>query len=95
VSVHQARGLYINFHTRFSSGEGRGEQPPETQNTSRSTAISDSTASSTQTGLNKVEDVVSPPSCWTKYGCFLVGVASRNLPRQSFVGHSGHTAEPT
>jgi len=60
--------FFVNFPTRFSSGECReGSSPWKTGNSSRFTAISNSFAGSTsrQERANKVGDVVMPSGPWT------------------------------
>jgi len=79
---------FVHFHARFSSRQGcGGSSSSRTWNTSRSTAISDSSAGSTprryqaSLGLGR--------SIWATYRDY----SQQDLPRQSFVGHSGHMAE--
>jgi len=43
----------------------------------------------------KVGEVVTPPRPWTTFGALCRGFNQQDLPCQSFVGHSGHVAEPT
>ena len=49
----------------------------------------------TMTGPSKVGDVVRPPGLWTTSGPLSSGCSQQDLPRQSFLEHSGHVAEPT
>jgi len=68
--------IFIHFHARFSSREGRvGNSPRRTWNTSRSTAISDSSAGPTPRRYQTMQSlhvVLGRP-----LGRFLVGLASR------------------
>jgi len=48
-----------------------------------------------RTKQGRSEDVSTPPGPWTTSGPLSRGFSQQNLPRQSFVGHSGHMAEPT
>jgi len=49
----------------------------------------------TEMGPGKVGDVVTPPGPWTTFGWLHRGNNQQDVPRQSFLGHSGHMAEPT
>ena len=44
---------------------------------------------------SKVGDVVTPPRPWMISEPLFRGFSQLDLPRQSFVGHSGHMTEPT
>jgi len=48
-----------------------------------------------KTEPSKVGNVVTPPSLWTTFGLLSRGCSQQDLPRQSFLGHSGHVTEPT
>jgi len=76
--------LFIHLRARFSSEEGSGRSSHRrTRNTSRSTAISDSSARSAP---SKVGYVVTPPGpCGTSWP-LSSGNSQQDLPRQSFPG---------
>jgi len=49
----------------------------------------------TKMGSTKVSDVVRLPGSWTTSGPLSRGCSQKDMPRQSFLPHSGHMAEPT
>ena len=77
----------------YSSVESLGgSRPRRTQNTSLSTAISVLLA---KAGWGKVGDVITLPGPWTTSGRHAWRFSQQDLPRQSFLGHSGHVAQAT
>jgi len=70
---------FIHFHARFSSREGRrGTSPRRTQNTSRSTAIPDSSVGSTPRRDQARSEVQTLHLVFGRpLGCFPVDLASR------------------
>jgi len=49
----------------------------------------------TKTGVSKVGDLATPRRPWTTFGPLSRGFSQQDMPRQSFVGHSGHMTQPT
>jgi len=48
-----------------------------------------------QDGTKQGRRCVTPPGPWTTSGPLYRGFIQKDLPRQSFLGHSGHMAKPT
>jgi len=48
-----------------------------------------------KTAPSKFGDVVTPLDRWTTYGPLFLECNQQDLPRHSFLGYSGHIAEPT
>ena len=97
---HWGPACLIHFHALSSSQKNRlCRSPTRTRNNSRSTAISDTVAllapDQDRTKQGRRYSHSTPPGTWTTSGTLSRGCSQQAMPFQSFLGHSGHMAEPS